>query len=355
MTARGLDKVIAKLESGNDHLGLEIKASREDLASKIDAASDSLMSSFEHKLDKIEQRLEQLSEAYTNERASLEVTQRRNMTYVGIEIKTSQDMDEMCDTATALARRAVDRLRAGVKASRATAQLPSVSEDSDGISANPSSLPTSPGQLSDMNSEPWSPGSPVNEDFKVFNIVRKPLPTEADTGADQPASVFSREPSMLVSRTRSASSNILTQSASPLIAEYGEQPLSADEFEVVMANLITTAEANKRRDRPFTDADFDNIARLLSRVGKPSWGQIPRTYLVLRLIDETSLMDDFVLNGVKDINFPYSLDKLPEFVIGRGPGVAQNFVAKQALVLSPKTKDLTRGGKHRHIGRTPNP
>lgn len=125
--------------------------------------------------------------------------------------------------------------------------------------------------------------------------------------------------------------------------------ISSEEFETAMTNAIRNAEARKRAShKPFGDEDFDAFATLLKQVGKQAWSERPRTYLVLRLIGENRLMDEFVLEGCKDIHFPYIERRLPNALANSTS--KQSFLDMQYLVLSPKSADLVQGGPHRHLG-----
>lgn len=117
-----------------------------------------------------------------------------------------------------------------------------------------------------------------------------------------------------------------------------------------MSSAIAAAEARKKDPRkPFQEEDFTTIRRLLLQVGKPSWSERPRTYLVLRLIDEISAIEGFVLEGLKDIHFPYTEERLPKVISSVGKRHA--FLEKQKLVMSNKIADLVRGGPHRHLSK----
>ena len=128
------------------------------------------------------------------------------------------------------------------------------------------------------------------------------------------------------------------------------QSISTEEFERAMTNAIADAEGRKSRpNKPFADEDFDIFATLLRQVGKQAWSERPRTYLLLRMIGENRLMDDFVFEGCKDIHFPYSENRLPNALITSSS--RQSFLDMQYLVLSPKSADLVLGGAHRHLGK----
>ena len=111
-----------------------------------------------------------------------------------------------------------------------------------------------------------------------------------------------------------------------------------------MEAIFRSAQARRFQ---FTDSDFDKIGRLLTQVGKPQWSNRPRTYAVLRMIDQIDLFDAFILEGLKDIAFPYTNDRLPNSL---NPTVKAKFLQAQNLVLT-KASDLEKSdGRHRHLG-----
>ena len=63
--------------------------------------------------------------------------------------------------------------------------------------------------------------------------------------------------------------------------------MSSGDFENAISSMITIAEREKQDSaKPFREEDFIKIRGLLEQVGKHRWNERPRTYLVLRLIDE---------------------------------------------------------------------
>ena len=105
----------------------------------------------------------------------------------------------------------------------------------------------------------------------------------------------------------------------------------------------------KDSEREFPDTDIERIRNLLIKMNKKSWSARPRTYAVLRLLDQDSeLMDKFVEAKLLDIGLPYNTLTLPLFV--RGPTERRNFLKKQAFVLT-KAEELEHG-KHAHLGGT---
>ena len=111
-----------------------------------------------------------------------------------------------------------------------------------------------------------------------------------------------------------------------------------------MAALFRPPEAKQSQ---FADSDFDMMSWLLTQVGKPQWSYRPRTYAVLRMIDRIDLFDTFILEGLKDIAFPYTDSRLPTSL---SPTAKAKFLQAQNLVLT-KASDLEKSdGRHRHLG-----
>lgn len=83
-------------------------------------------------------------------------------------------------------------------------------------------------------------------------------------------------------------------------------------------------------------------------VGKVTWSERPRTYLVLRLIGEVRAIEGFILEGYKDVQFPNDTEAgLPTSL--KNPKARRDFISKQSLVLTPRSAALVTGGRHPHI------
>ncbi|KAH7067923.1 hypothetical protein FB567DRAFT_253124 [Paraphoma chrysanthemicola] len=129
------------------------------------------------------------------------------------------------------------------------------------------------------------------------------------------------------------------------------QSLSAQEFEDAFARLLADASAEGMGNRKtFSDDLVVRVADLLAAVGRASWAERPRTYLVLRRINEPKLMHDMVLDGYKDIDFPYAETCVPDCI--KAAGVQREFLRAQRYVLSERSADLVRGGRHRHLDKS---
>lgn len=127
-------------------------------------------------------------------------------------------------------------------------------------------------------------------------------------------------------------------------------PISSVDFDNAMTSTIAMAEREKRDpSKPFKENHFSIIRDLLDRVGKHRWSERPRTYLVLRMIDQVRAMDGFVLEGLRDIHFPYTEERLPGCLAN--PSSRYAFLEKQSLVMSSRAADLVCRGPHRHLSK----
>ena len=119
--------------------------------------------------------------------------------------------------------------------------------------------------------------------------------------------------------------------------------------------IIATAEAlSKTPEKLYSEENIAEIGRLLTLVGKPTWSERPRTYLVLRSIREVQAMGSFIVEQLSDINFPYTEANLPKSCIS-SPGSRHSFLQNQSRVFSQRPADLVLGGPHRHLGGCKNP
>jgi hypothetical protein len=125
--------------------------------------------------------------------------------------------------------------------------------------------------------------------------------------------------------------------------------ISAQDFEDQLSVLLASAASEQMgTSKPFSDDLISQVANKLDAVGKKTWSERPRTYLVLRLVDHVRVMETFIFEGFKDIDFPYTEATLPNCV--NAAGARHEFLHQQRHVLSPKSADLVRGGgRHRHL------
>lgn len=128
--------------------------------------------------------------------------------------------------------------------------------------------------------------------------------------------------------------------------ENNSRRLNTDEFETAISHIIQQRQAST--DEPYHDDEIEEVSNLLRRVGKERWAQAPRTYLVLRSIDQVGAMSGFLLEGRKDAHFPYTDRSLPECLDKKARRV---FMQKQNLVFSKQQVDIIKGGPHLHLGR----
>lgn len=107
---------------------------------------------------------------------------------------------------------------------------------------------------------------------------------------------------------------------------------------------------NDQKQARLSENDVRRISSLLQHLGQPSWAKVPRLYVILRLVKHVHLIDSFLVQGVSDIWFPFSLKTLPETL--KSASARFEFIRLQDLVLT-KAFDLEReDGKHRHFSRT---
>jgi hypothetical protein len=140
------------------------------------------------------------------------------------------------------------------------------------------------------------------------------------------------------------------QTVSPPSAAKKNSSLSLQDFEATFGLIMSTAKERRMGvDKPFSDEVMLQVSKSLASVGKQAWSDRPRTYLVLRLIDEVSAMDNFILEGLKDIHFPYDEANLPNCI--QSPGLRHSFLKNQRYVFSERSIDLVSGGRHHHLGR----
>jgi hypothetical protein len=128
----------------------------------------------------------------------------------------------------------------------------------------------------------------------------------------------------------------------------GVTEMTIEQFEEEMTRTVSRAEARRKSlHSPFEDSDVDTVSALLLAVGKARWSERPRTYLVLRLIGEIRAIESFILDGYKDIHFPFAREEdLPRSL---PPKARRDFMHKQSLVLSSKAVALVSGGRHAHL------
>ncbi|KAI9761626.1 MAG: hypothetical protein M1840_001742 [Geoglossum simile] len=99
---------------------------------------------------------------------------------------------------------------------------------------------------------------------------------------------------------------------------------------------------------PYTDSEILKISSLL-KLSNVSWSKVPRTYIVLRTIGHSALLDDLIALGLSDHWFPVTSKSLPQIL---SPTIRADFVRAQDLVLT-KSMDLEMGehGRHQNFSR----
>ncbi|KAL6709616.1 hypothetical protein ACN47E_001044 [Coniothyrium glycines] len=199
-------------------------------------------------------------------------------------------------------------------------------------------------------------GSDVNdEQANLWSIASSPVLREStldDLGIPtSPSRTYSGPGRRSSSATFASTGNNIAETAiksNMSNLQISGRVLGAEEFEHQISALLASAADRKMGiAKPFSDELMDDIAQLLGAVNKQAWSERPRTYLVLRLIDEVKSMDTFVLDGLKDIDFPYDEKTIPACITTAG--ARHDFLQRQRFVLSSRSIDLVRGGRHRHL------
>jgi serine/threonine protein kinase len=101
----------------------------------------------------------------------------------------------------------------------------------------------------------------------------------------------------------------------------------------------------------FTEKDIRDISSILERADKEAWSRIPRIYIVLRLINQLSAIDDFVRQDISDTWFPFTQRRLPDCL--RGQSDRADFLEIQKLVCNTKALNLEKAGAHHGHFRDP--
>ena len=98
----------------------------------------------------------------------------------------------------------------------------------------------------------------------------------------------------------------------------------------------------------YTDTEIQQIAELLRHI-KITWSRVTRMYIVLRVINQLHLLDEFIDLGFTDHWLPVSPQQLPEFL---SCTAREDILRAQSIVLT-KATDFEKGedGQHRHFTR----
>lgn len=100
--------------------------------------------------------------------------------------------------------------------------------------------------------------------------------------------------------------------------------------------------------RKYTDLEIQQIASILQDHENESWSKVPRTYIVLRIIQRLDLLNDLLCFGFTDFWFPVQARSLPPNI----PSSTRNAFVKTQTVILTKSFDLEKDyGKHRHFAK----
>lgn len=100
---------------------------------------------------------------------------------------------------------------------------------------------------------------------------------------------------------------------------------------------------------PYSETDFREMSNTLRVSGRESWSRVPRLYATLRIINQLHLIDDFIVQGLNDVWFPFSNKTLEETV--RSSTARKDFIEAQRVVLSKALYLEKEDGTHRHFSR----
>ncbi|CAN9208702.1 unnamed protein product [Alternaria alternata] len=126
--------------------------------------------------------------------------------------------------------------------------------------------------------------------------------------------------------------------------------IGAEDFEERLSSLLSTASAQRMgTDKPYNDETILGVGELLAILGKHDWSLRPRLYLVLRMINEVRAMNMLIIEGFKDIHFPFTEVDLTSSL--KSAASRQSFLRQQRYVLSSRSVDLVQGGRHHHLDK----
>ena len=124
-----------------------------------------------------------------------------------------------------------------------------------------------------------------------------------------------------------------------------EEPalIPRNEVESALARLCAPPPSTKRNadSRPTIANDqYQDISRLLkeleAHLHQSGWSSRPRTYVVLRNIGHVELMPQIVALKYTDYSFPYTFEKVPEFL--HDGIIIDKFMQAQKAVLTDATR-----------------
>ena len=98
----------------------------------------------------------------------------------------------------------------------------------------------------------------------------------------------------------------------------------------------------------YTNADFDQISSTLKDIDR-RWSKVPRTFIILHILECQNHLEDFIKSGFSDHCFPVTERSLPMCL---SPAQGKEFVAVQQLVMTDPM-DLEKGdqAKHAYFGK----
>jgi len=166
--------------------------------------------------------------------------------------------------------------------------------------------------------------------YTIDTAKRNAGPTKADV-IDTKKQGHKSLPSAKASRSKGTTGKLTSHSI-----------LTHSQLELEIQKIMPVDSGDQ--DVQLSDADFDRIAAILLQANREEWSFRPRTYALLRMINATALLDDFVKKNCLDIALPYTRGNLPKSL---SPEQRDHFLKKQNSVMT-KAASIEGGLKSRH-------
>ena len=99
----------------------------------------------------------------------------------------------------------------------------------------------------------------------------------------------------------------------------------------------------------YSDGEVQKISELLANSNRHAWSQVPRLYIILRVINQLPYLDAMIDQGYTDVWFPFNNFSVPSNLHS---SCQEKFLEAQSLVLT-KAVNMENSGlkKHAHFGR----
>jgi hypothetical protein len=211
------------------------------------------------------------------------------------QMQILDEMKGMHDTSRSLQRRATMHLD----------YLTSLTEDNnaENYAGSTPQLPVVEDEFPDILSKVDSSSPLRPEIVDTADLVCVSTSKSSTNSANiehRPIQVMSSRRPVNISRPSSAAGAGIRE-ATPDIGS----AISAQDFEDQLSVLLASAASEQMETgKPISDDLISQVANKLDAVGKKTWSERPRTYLVLRLVDHVRVMETFIFQGFKTSIFP---------------------------------------------------